>query len=192
MPTGYTAPIEDGTLTSFPEFAMRCARAFGALIEMRDYAMDAPIPEKFAPDSYHQRELTKARKELAALSAMTPKQIEAKAKADNELAARTWADWKKRAALERSRYEAMLAKVEAWQPPTPDHVELKKFMADQIRISMSDYVPELPKPITAKAWLTRERGRLKRDIAYHAEKHAEEVKRAAERSEWVAALRASL
>ena len=35
----------------------------------------------------------------------------------------------------RERYETMLAEVEAWQPPTPDHEELKRFMADQLRES---------------------------------------------------------
>lgn len=33
MPTGYTAKIHDGGSRTFPEFALECARAFGALIQ---------------------------------------------------------------------------------------------------------------------------------------------------------------
>lgn len=65
MPTGYTAPIYEGKQITFPEFAMQCARAFGALIDMRDDPMDSPIPDAFVPDTYHARELVKAREQLA-------------------------------------------------------------------------------------------------------------------------------
>ena len=47
MPTGYTAPIKDGI--SFNDFMWGCARAFGALIMMRDDPPGTPIPERFEP-----------------------------------------------------------------------------------------------------------------------------------------------
>lgn len=53
MPTGYTAAVEDGTITEFDDFAWQCARAFGALIMMRDDPMSAPIPQKFEPTAEH-------------------------------------------------------------------------------------------------------------------------------------------
>jgi hypothetical protein len=49
MPTGYTAPIADGM--TFEQFALGCARAFGALVTMRDEPSDAPIPERLEPDT---------------------------------------------------------------------------------------------------------------------------------------------
>jgi hypothetical protein len=36
MPTGYTAGVADGTITEFREYALLCARAFGACIMLRD------------------------------------------------------------------------------------------------------------------------------------------------------------
>lgn len=36
MPTGYTASVQEGKVTEFRDFAMECARAFGALVMMRD------------------------------------------------------------------------------------------------------------------------------------------------------------
>ena len=64
MPTGYTLDLYDGKDITFEEFALRCARAFGALISMRDEPIDAPIPERFEPSDYHLKELEKAKKRL--------------------------------------------------------------------------------------------------------------------------------
>ena len=35
MPTGYTAAVCSGEITEIKDFALSCARAFGALITMR-------------------------------------------------------------------------------------------------------------------------------------------------------------
>ena len=64
MPTGYTLDLYDVKDITFEEFALRCARAFGALISMRDEPIDAPIPERFEPSDYHLKELEKAKKRL--------------------------------------------------------------------------------------------------------------------------------
>lgn len=53
MPTGYTHGVQDGTVTEFRDFALICARAFGATILMRDDPMDAPIPDEFQSSTYH-------------------------------------------------------------------------------------------------------------------------------------------
>jgi len=70
MPTGYTATLMEKNQT-FPEFIMGCARAFGALIMMRDDPNDATIPDKFEPSDYHAKGIIKAREKLAKLKAMT-------------------------------------------------------------------------------------------------------------------------
>jgi hypothetical protein len=40
MPTGYTAEILDGKVTTFREFAQKCMRAFESTIHMRDESLD--------------------------------------------------------------------------------------------------------------------------------------------------------
>lgn len=45
MPTGYTAAIKYGI--TFKEFALDCARNFGACISMRDEPRETPIPDEF-------------------------------------------------------------------------------------------------------------------------------------------------
>ena len=57
MPTGYTSKIKDDI--TFEQYAMGCARAFDALIDMRDEASDALIPEELTPSNYHEQKTGK-------------------------------------------------------------------------------------------------------------------------------------
>lgn len=196
MPTGYTAAIKDGI--SFKTYAMNCARAFGACIELRDEPGGGErIPEAFAPSDYHAKALEKARAELLALDSMTPDQCEraaAKAYYDAETNRVMRLD---EIAAQRAAYDAMLAKVQAWTPPTSDHAGLHNFMATQIIESIrfdcdGDYYDKPTERMTGEQWAAKERERLTRDVAYHEREHAAEVKRAADRTAWVSALRDSL
>ena len=65
MPTGYTAAVKDGI--TFEQFAWSCARAFGALIDMRDSPTGAPIPQRFEPSQYNAVEAEKASAEIERL-----------------------------------------------------------------------------------------------------------------------------
>lgn len=65
MPTGYTNRIQNGEITEFKDFALACARAFGALISMRDDALDAPMPAEILPDTkYHDDHIAAATLEI--------------------------------------------------------------------------------------------------------------------------------
>jgi len=196
MPTGYTADIKDGI--SFETYAMNCARAFGACVTLRDEPGGGEqIPYVFEPSDYHAKEAQKERDALAALLALTPAQRERRAK-------KAWddAETSRLMMLEERRktreaYEAMLAKVHAWKPPTPEHEGLHNFMATQIIESISfdcdgTYGTEPTPRLTGEQWAAQEVARLKRSIAYHEKEHAEEVERAASRTRWVRELRAAL
>lgn len=196
MPTGYTSDIYEGKDITFRDFALQCARAFGALIEMRDHPMDAPIPDEFKPSDYHQRKLTDARNVLAAAQGWSDEVAERLAHEDYMARNRAWTD-RRDAALEREvRYNAMLAKVEAWQPPTEQHVELKSFMVQQITESMkfdcSMTYDEEPLPLTGDEYRRATMARALKDIDYHTEQYAQDVERAEQRTRWVKALRESL
>ena len=196
MPTGYTSDVKDGNVTDFTTFALRCARAFGALVEMRDDALDAPIPETFPPSSYHTEALATARQKLARLRQLTRLQ------ADNA-AAKAYAEamsaWNK-AEVERDqtrrRYTAMLSHVRAWSPPSSEHLELKRFMVQQleesIKFDCGDHSEWKPTRRNGAAWLAGEIERAERDVAYHEEHMAEDATRATERTRWVQQLRESL
>jgi hypothetical protein len=194
MPTGYTCDIAKGI--TFEQYAWSCARAFGALILMRDDPSDAPIPERFEPSDYMVKALAEAKAELARLDAMSL--ADAITAADAEYVAETERCIQRRAeyAELRNKYNAMLAQVVQWEPPTPDHVKYKEFMVEQIRSSIDGdcnekYITE-PAQLTGQQWLTLKITEARRSVAYHEKSHAEEVARTDNRNAWIKALRDSL
>lgn len=194
MPTGYTADIKDGI--SFETYAMNCARAFGALIEMRDAPSGAEIPERFEPSPYHMGQLEQAHARLADLQTMKPEDISAGALLDWKTKTRAAEDYVRKCNELKAKYEAMLDAVDKWRPPTPDHVEMKSFMRQQIVDSLkwdcdtSYYGKE--KRLTDKQWLDGKISKTEHDIAYHEKAYIEEVDRTEKRNKWLAALRESL
>ena len=81
MPTGYTYPVKENENLSFDEFIWSCARAFGALMHMRDDSSDQEIrlPEQ---SEYHKDRIKEAKERLARLEKMTL--AEAKIEADKD------------------------------------------------------------------------------------------------------------
>ena len=193
MPTGYTYPVVEGKISDFPTFAMTCARAFGALVTMRDDPADAPIPEEFKPSDWNEKRLAESRAKLAEIQALTPEQAEAVAAAEYTAALASHEEYERKEQEAEQRLDAMLEKVNAWKPPTAEHVEMKNFMIEQIRISKrGDYRSKPPEKLGGRDWMREKIEKLHHDIGYHAAEHAKEVARAAGRTEWIKALRASL
>lgn len=197
MPTGYTAALYEGKPQTFEEFVMGCSRAMGALVMMREEPSDAPIPEEFKPSPYYARAVVKAQDDLDEATARSLddwKRWEAKRVRDDE---RMRQESRDKALATRSRYEEMLAEVEAWTPPTDDHTGFKEFMADQLRESIKfdctplDWPPEKPKR-TAEQARSDEVARLRQRLTSEQKNRDEEYERAAGRTEWVRALRDSL
>lgn len=195
MPTGYTADVKDGKITTLGQFVWRCARNFGALIAMRDSPMDTPITEDAVSDRYGAR-IAELESEIATLKAMTPGELEdhvAKLRAEtrefNANQARTQA-------TERERYEAMLAQAEAWQAPSPDHEGLRKFMVSQLRESIefdcghAPYCRPIPGP--ASDWRDARIVELRADIVRQGEYEAKERAAVASRNGWIGALKAAV
>lgn len=194
MPTGYTAAVKDGI--SFEQFTWSCARAFGALMLMRDEPSDAPIPEAFKPSDFYSKCLEKAESRLAALKAMTPEEAQAAAAASYAQVAKQIDDHKAEAQELRNKYSEMLAKVDQWAPPTPEHQGLKDFMAEQLRQSIdfdcsTSYLTE-PVQKDGPTWLAESIADAEHQIKRYLEQHAEEVTRTEQRNAWIKALRESV
>lgn len=193
MPTGYTAKLmEEGQ--TFPEFAMTCARAFGATISMRDDPHDKPIP-KFEPSDYHIKALARAKAEYARLQEMGGSERIAFGEQQRQLEIERCQAILTKDREENERLIAMRLQVEAWTPPTPDHEGMKRFMLQQIDTSMNTcnslYLKraeeKAPVHYYAEAVLSAER-----DIKYHAAEHAKELAKVDSHNEWVQRLRESL
>ncbi len=195
MPTGYTHAVQTGQVTDFPTFALDCARAFGALIEMRDEPAGTPIPEAFEPSDYHQKAAREAEAELKRLLSMAPEEIIAAAAARNAGATAKWLEQREKCAKERERYEAMLEKVKAWTPPTREHNGLRGLMVSQLEDSIRfdcSFAPPRPTPKSPDDWHRDRIAQARRDIEYHTSKDQEERERTEGRNRWVRQLRESL
>ncbi len=194
MPTGYTAGVQDGTITEFRAFALQCARAMGALVMMRDDAMDAPIPDEFKPSTYYDDAVAKAKASLADLDAMTSETLSQRWNAEREETVRRWEQREAERKIQRGRYEAMLLQVRAWTPPSPDHDGLKEFMIEQLQQSIDFDCKGFGEPVIEgpSNWFARKKIEAERDVAYYTAERTKEIERAEGRTRWVRQLRESL
>ena len=195
MPTGLTCDISKGI--TFQEFAMRCARQFGACVDMKDEPSDAEIPERFEPSDYHVKKISEAKDRLELLKKMTIEDAEQKAIDEynekiesNRTSIEGEDDLKK-------KYEDILRQVDKWEPPSNAHKGLKRFMAEQIEDSIkwdcdSPYYRKKVEKLSGEEWLNKKLADALHDINYHTKENQEEIERAESRNRWLRLLRESL
>ncbi len=194
MPTGYTHKIDDDPNFTFEQFAMGCARAMGACVDMRDEPGSAEIPKAFEVPAWYASGVRQAEAHLREVEGMTV-QDATKASAGEHFAAHE--GWERRrrdrlATLERYRSMAIL--VEAWKVPTPDHEGLKRFMLEQLNLCLGPlrYESEEPKVVPPGLWLVRKRKAAGRAVVSAKESLERMTELVAGRNKWIADLRASL
>jgi hypothetical protein len=195
MPSGYTEKLYKGEDQTFEQFVMQCARAFGALIELRDEP-HAEIPEKFEASPYE-------RPRLDAAIALV---IKLRDRSDDEWAAAQDAEIEEHnehvrkaitvAGERRVRYEHMLARVHSWRPPTEEHKGLKDFMVKQLEDSIAfdcstRYLEEQSRRPIAE-YALRKQDEAARQLDRAEQSWNEAQARAAGRTTWVKDLRKSL
>lgn len=131
MPTGYTAGIIDGEITTFQEFAKKCMRGFGATIHMRD----EPMNKEYKPrevGEYYIDSLSKWEKTLKEVTSMSDEEIIAK----REKQLQDDINYhKERIGKIEKNHEVLsnfIKEVSEWVPPTEEHNSFKEFMLDQL------------------------------------------------------------
>ena len=193
MPTGYTAPIADNTPGfTFKKYLLTCARAFGALIDMRDDSLYAEIPDSIEPSKYHIENIERIDSEIELWRKLSPCEIKGK----YEDYYKSQMDYYNKYLIEskelKERYAGMRKQAEAWVPPTSEHEGLKKFMIEQIDISVRDYVPDIPNRILPTDWFFSKIEMLKEDREYHVKEYDKEVKNCDEKTKWIQELKKSI
>jgi hypothetical protein len=198
MSSGYTEKIKEGI--SFNNFAMLCARAFGACVEMREDPLSAEIPQEFKPSTWHYDSLQKAKQKLQEVRKITLTQAAEKAETEYKQRVKELTKRTEEMVVLFDKYNDMLSKIDAWKPPTKDHIELKNFMRNQITDSMKfdcdvEYyrkeIKDLVK-LSGLEWKKEQIQGCKQDIAYHTKNWKRDVTLAKGRTKWVKALRRSL
>lgn len=161
---------------------------------MRDEPLDAKIPETAPPQSYAADQLKKYDSELAALNARTDQDwslaLEEDAKQERDYYERAVENMKEK----RYRYEAMLCRVMAWEPPSENHAELKRFMVEQLEISMRFDCYDIDPP-SIRTVEDYRMGKLafatRMVLMYREDAEKEQTQNAAE-NEWLRLLRGSV
>ncbi len=132
MPTGYTAFIEDGDITTGKEFLLLCLRNFGIAIDVRDEPLTVPAPTHFKPCVYTQNRYIAAiehLKEVKNISFDVAKQQMTKEHRDR-------VDFAKQALAKMTkineRYKKVRDQVLAWVPPTPEQWELGNLLLNKL------------------------------------------------------------
>lgn len=197
MPTGYTYGIANGSVTTLREFALTAARAMGALVPMRDAPANAPIPRRFEPETKHLDEkLAEAQARFAELSAMDEALRRESCAVYNTSAEAQNVAMVATNKARRERYDAMIAKVVAWEG-APEG--LKEFMLEQLRTSReSDCLTDADiqkswKPaLSVDDWYRAQLDRVVDDIGSYEQSRAEEIARTTRRNAWLARLWAAL
>lgn len=198
MPTGYTSYIENGEITKGKDFLLKCARAFGACIDMKEESLNIDIPVKFEPHTYHKEQLEKAYNDLEKYKAMTIEEAQKIVDAEYEKNQKYYAEAVIKNREVNDRYIIIRDEIEKWTIPTPEHNNLKKFALEQIDMSMDYnmedyYQKELDKPKkTAEEYISAMIECAADSIKYHLKNWNEEVKRTDERNKWINDLRESL
>lgn len=189
--------IAENDNVSFKDFALRCARNFGALIDMRDEPLDAPIPERFEVDEYYRKDYERAKADYEKFIANPPTD-EYVEKRYNEYVAketeRAEKEDRKRRIIQ-ARYEVMLVKVRKWVPPTSEHENLKNFMIQQLENGLKWDCHEYEVNIlNREEWVETffSPGSFRRRMYACLEDYRKESLRVEERNRWLKALRESL
>lgn len=200
MPSGYTQDIYDGKPITFEQFALRCSRGMGAAIMQRDEAIDVEIRMREVSDHEVERVKT-ARAELEAALERTDEEWATAQSAEISAAVEYRDQYIRDTDALAMRYRDMLKQVEAWEPPTEDHMGLKRFMFDQLGDSIKfdvggpgveRYTPAVPEELPVYMYKARQIADLAKRQADATQRLAEEYDRVKSQNEWVSKLRSSL
>ncbi len=192
MPTGYTADIYDAKNVSFQDYLLHCCRAFGACLDQRD-DKSSDLPRLQKPTDYYQKELDAAEKRLEQLRKLSASQAEKKAKKEREEAIQQRRERDQKAMNALFRYKSVLHEVRQWQPPTPDHQNLKDFMIEQLEKSIdfdchTGEWPKIPPVMSGEEWRQQEIEKELKRIARETRHNLEEIERVKGNNAWVAAV----
>lgn len=200
MPTGYTAGIVDGKITTFPQFAKLCMRAMGATIHMRDEDMNIEYKQRI-PSDFYKKEMEKAKDIIRNASILSDEQIMHEKLQELEESRTYHLNSIEKTKVISDQLLKILYQVRQWTPPTPEHAGLKDFMVNQLVETIkfdgdSTYHEEaLAKsegPLDVKVLRAAMLAKGQEDLAKYTEEYRKEVERCNNSNKWVEQLIASV
>lgn len=130
--TGYTANIDDRSITNGKDFLKLCIRAFGVCIDQRDDSLKSPLVTEFKPNDYYNNERVNAIEKYEKLKNTSIEDYYKNKLEDIERSKRLNANSYENKKLERQLYLKIKSEVESWVPPTEEYEAIKQFALEQI------------------------------------------------------------
>jgi hypothetical protein len=194
MARSHAAKVRTGEITELRDYALLSLHAWRSADGEVEIDYDLVAAEE-QPNPYYGRKLAEAQSRLAKLKAMNAKEGQLHSRDTHGKAHATWTEWTGERQARRERTHAMLAKLQSWEPPTPDLAELKQFMRDELHAALaheeSESDPPKPTRPAARKHLAEALEQAEREVAYYAGKVEAEDARAAQENERLRALIAS-
>lgn len=197
MPTGYTAGVADGTITTFKDYAYQCARAFGALVTERDNPITPDLPVLEVGD-YYRTSVEKAEQDLKRFLRMSSTRAEIEFLKEKIRDIKYHSKAIKDDGKTRKRYMKMIAECEKFEAPTEEHINYRNFLISQLKESLEwdcsrDYHHErllkARKRQSPTKWLCRKIKEAREHLARTKESLKEEIERVNSRNQWISQLR---
>ena len=196
MPTGYTSYIEDGEITTGKDFLKLCTRAFGVAVDLKDEPLSVPTPEFIEPDRYYEDKYNEALEKLKSFINMSKEDIKKEMKEKHDKNIEYYKRCLDKANSRNKKYEKVRKEVEDWNPPTPEHVSLKKFALEQIDMCMESqttidsYTHRIKKEFddsdeAVEKYIKTTTDNHRRNIDWFLEKWIEALKSVKEKNEWM-------
>lgn len=134
MPTGYTAFIEDGTVTTSKDFLKLCSRAFGVYKNYPDEPLSPDIPTVLVKDPKYEQNVADAKAALDEAIHETDWETKLSAYVDEKKT--DYEDYKTKYDELRTTYRTIRAGIQNWD--SQDLFKpLKEFALNQIDISVN-------------------------------------------------------
>lgn len=184
MPTGYTSTLAQGE-QSVADFIRHCGRGMGFMILMRDADWDAPLPEKWEPNKFHDESLAELQERKAFLS-----ELDAEDRVDACEAHYAEAEAYRDERIEKNkaqllRYTDMLEQVRAWEPSHPVMRATRQFAIDQLTESIKfdcSWTPDPIERLSPDEWHKEQFDEVLKNIQYHSAEQAKDAARTEERN----------
>jgi hypothetical protein len=168
VPTGYTEEVAKGNITTITEYAQLCAKAF--------FRFDS-LPLSVPMDYSYLDKIKEIDDELKALNNMTQDQRAAASLDENLKKLKCWSETETDRAKATHNYNNMKLRIMAWYPPE-SCAALKKFMLDQIDVSVKAEEYKNPSPVlqSTNTWFKNKNDALTIRKGFYGIRHEENLK----------------
>lgn len=191
MPTGYTASIKEKGFT-FKDYALLCARNFGALIHMRDEPFSNPIVKPELSTWYYDK-LKEVQEEYNDFKESSIDQLKEKFKEEVNDKIKSYTKRCDEANALLKEYNKFLKEAYNYIPPNDNFYNYKKFMIEQLEMSIKGdcnidyYLKEIKKlkEIDFEDWYEEKIKKYLWDIERYTKEQKNEEERNKKSSEWI-------